>query len=188
MGRWLPDAQGRLTAAALELYAENGFEQTTVAEIAERAGVTERTFFRYFTDKREVLFAGSEHLSAVALAAVEAAPDDASAIEVVAAAITAIAHEHAPNREYSRRRAAVVSATTSLQERELLKMWSLSAALSAAVQRRGVAKVEADLAAGAGTSIYGLAFAQWVAEGETRELVEIVNEHFAHLKGIRSGA
>src|SRR5215472_3630839 len=81
MGRWEPDARGRLERAALELYGERGFEQTTVAEIAGRAGLTERTFFRHFADKREVLFAGSAALRDLIVNAVTSAPASATPID-----------------------------------------------------------------------------------------------------------
>src|SRR3954447_24119140 len=91
MGRWEPGAAGRLREAALELYVAHGYEQTTVAEIAERAGVTARTFFRHFADKREVLFAGSEALQEGMAAAVATAPADAGPLEAVAAALDSAA-------------------------------------------------------------------------------------------------
>ena len=89
MGRWEPDSRGRLEQAALELYGERGFEATTVAEIAERAGLTERTFFRYFADKREVLFGGAAMLQELLVRGVAGAPDSASPIEAVLAALEA---------------------------------------------------------------------------------------------------
>ena len=79
MGRWEPNARGRLEQAAMELYLERGFDQTTVAEIAERAGLTERTFFRHFADKREVLFAGAGALQELLVSAVAGAPDSGGA-------------------------------------------------------------------------------------------------------------
>src|ERR1700727_748488 len=91
MGRWEPNARGRLLKAALELYGERGFEQTTVAEIAKRAGLTERTFFRHFTDKREVLFPGSESLQSAMVSAVAGAPPGCAPIEAVAAGLDAAA-------------------------------------------------------------------------------------------------
>src|ERR1700712_269560 len=106
MGRWLPDAHGRLARAALELYSERGFEQTTALDIAERAGVTERTFFRYFADKREVLFDGSSELQALVLDAIAAAPSDKKPIETVRRAMESAAALLEGNRDYSRRRAA----------------------------------------------------------------------------------
>ena len=81
MGRWQPNARGRLEQAALELYVERGFEQTTVEEIARRAGLTERTFFRHFADKREVLFAGAASLQDLLVRSVASAPDAATPID-----------------------------------------------------------------------------------------------------------
>src|SRR2546430_128380 len=130
MGRWEPNARGRLERAALELYAEHGFEQTTVAEIAGRAGLTERTFFRHFADKREVLFAGSAVLRDHIVNAVAIAPASASPIEAIAAGLDAAAGVFPlERREHARRRAAVIAANAELRERELTKMASYSAAL-----------------------------------------------------------
>src|SRR5438477_6297927 len=100
MGRWEPNARGRLERAALQLYVERGFEQTTVAEIAQRAGLTARTFFRYFADKREVLFAGSNALQTRMTSALDDAPDSATPIEAVAAALAAAAEMLGPNQEF----------------------------------------------------------------------------------------
>src|SRR5689334_608251 len=126
VGRWEPDAKSRLERAALELFAEHGFEQTTVAEIAERAGVTARTFFRHFSDKREVLFAGQEGLTAAFVSAIAAAPPDASPSALVARALDGLARFFpAERRDFARRRHAVVAAHPGLQERELHKLSGL---------------------------------------------------------------
>ncbi|MDQ2846689.1 MAG: TetR family transcriptional regulator, partial [Actinomycetota bacterium] len=124
MGRWEPDAQDRLRQAAMELYVEHGFEQTTVAQIAERAGLTARTFFRYFTDKREVLFAGSGSLQDHLVSVLAAAPDSASPMEAVRTALIAAAGV-LPHREYAQQRQSVIVANAELLERELIKMASL---------------------------------------------------------------
>src|ERR1700745_2396358 len=110
MARWEPDASGRLREAALDLYVQRGFEQTTVADIAERAGLTARTFFRYFTDKREVLFAGSAELQASLVSALEAAPPTASPLDAVGAALDAAADLLGGRQDYSRQRQAVIAA------------------------------------------------------------------------------
>src|SRR5437667_8607086 len=104
MGRWEPGASGRLREAAMQLYVERGFEQTTVAEIAARAGLTARTFFRYFADKREVLFAGSANLQEQLVRALEAAPHSASPMQAVSAALAAAATTLGQHREHSRKR------------------------------------------------------------------------------------
>src|SRR5579875_560137 len=127
MGRWQPDAAGRLQQAALELYATRGYDATTVAEISERAGLTERTFFRHFADKREVLFRGSEQLRDTFVAAVDQAPAAASPLHAVTDALEAVGAAFPP--AFARRRHAVILATPELQERELIKLTSLTEAL-----------------------------------------------------------
>src|SRR6266700_856332 len=138
MSRWEPNPRGRLEQAALELYIERGFEQTTVAEIAKRAGLTERTFFRHFADKREVLFGGAASLEELLVSIVGNAPDSAAPIDMVAAALEAAAALLQERREYSRQRQAVIAANAELQERELIKLASLSAALASTLRQRGV--------------------------------------------------
>src|SRR5258708_28244623 len=110
MGRWEPDSRGRLAKAALELYGERGFENTTVAEIAERAGVTERTFFRHFADKREVLFGGADELREVLVSNVAGALESLPPVEAVAAGLEAAAAVLQERREFSRRRQAIIAA------------------------------------------------------------------------------
>src|SRR5665213_3441054 len=104
MVRWEPGSGGRLAQAAMELYVERGFEQTTVADIAERAGLTERTFFRHFADKREVLFSGQDEFLDSFVATVASAPDDAPPLEAVAAALQAAATDFEPRRPWSQER------------------------------------------------------------------------------------
>src|SRR5262245_39865327 len=122
MGRWEPGASGRLREAALALYLERGFEQTMVADIADRAGVTARTFFRYFAGKREVLFDAAAERQEKSLAALEAAPATASTLEVVAAALDAAADIIGADRELARKRQKVIMANADLRERELIKL------------------------------------------------------------------
>src|ERR1700704_322662 len=110
MGRWKPNARGRLEHAALELYGERGFDQTTVAEIAKRAGLTERTFFRHFADKREVLFSGAGSLQELLVSAVASAPDSAAPIEAVAAGLEAAGGVLQERREFSLQRQSIIAA------------------------------------------------------------------------------
>ena len=184
MGRWEPDADGRFRAAALELFVERGYEQTTVSDIAERAGLTRRTFFRHFADKREVLFNGSARLQETMVTALVAAPSDATAIAAVAAALTATAAYFGDNREFARQRQAVVMATPELHERELIKLATLSAALAAALRGRGVLEPDASLAAEAGIAVFRVAFAQWVAPSELRSFADIVHHSLARLRDL----
>jgi AcrR family transcriptional regulator len=171
MVRWEPGAQQRLNAAAMDLYAERGFEQTTAADIAQSVGLTERTFFRYFADKREVLFAGQEHFQQVFVDGVAAAPEDASALEVVASALQAAASFFPDERRaHSRRRQSIIVANPSLHERELLKMAWLSEAIAEALRGRGIADPRATLAAETGVTVFSVAYRQWLAEDEERSL------------------
>src|ERR1700710_2303617 len=117
MGRWEPDASGRLREAAMELYLERGYEQTTVADIADRAGLTARTFFRYFADKREVLFEGSVLLKDGMVKSLEDAPASASPMGAVSAALDAAAFMLGKNREFPSQRQVIISAHSELLER-----------------------------------------------------------------------
>src|SRR3954454_21225053 len=139
MSRWEADGHGRLERAALALYGERGFDNTTVAEIAQRAGVTERTFFRHFADKREVLFPpeGAQHLQELLVGAVATAPVSMALIDVVAAGLEAAAAPLQARRDWARQRAAIIAANPELRERELIKLTAWSAALADALQRRG---------------------------------------------------
>jgi AcrR family transcriptional regulator len=182
MGRWEPDAIGRLRQAAMELYVERGYEQTTVAEISERAGVTARTFFRYFADKREVLFAGSLSLQEQLVAALDGVPSSASPMEAVSAALDAAATALGQHREYSRQRQLVIAANAELRERELIKMASLAVALGDGLRRRGVADPNASLAAEAGIAVLRVAFDRWVREPGDHDLSTIMRESLDQLK------
>ncbi|MEO8907041.1 MAG: TetR family transcriptional regulator, partial [Microbacteriaceae bacterium] len=176
MSRWEPDAQGRLAKAAIELYVERGFDQTTVADIAERAGLTERTFFRHFADKREVLFAGQDELQDLFVSSVAGAPDGASTLEAVTHALQAAAVNFESSRPWSQERARVIIANAGLQERELIKLAHLSSAVAAALRDRGVGEPAASLAAQAGIAVFHVGFAQWIDADNTREFSQIITE------------
>jgi AcrR family transcriptional regulator len=188
MTRWEPGAAERLAQAALDLYAERGFEQTTVAEIAGRAGLTERTFFRHYADKREVLFAGSNLLQEPMVAAVENAPQSSAPIDAIADGLRAGAAVLEPRRPFSRKRQTVIAANPELQERELIKLATLGAALADALRRRGVADPAASLTAEAGVAVFRVAFERWVDEGEGRELAGLIEESLDALKAVTAGA
>jgi AcrR family transcriptional regulator len=187
MGRWEPNAEQRFLVAAIELFKEVGFEGTTVAAIAQRAGLTPRTFFRYFTDKREVLFKGSEQLQQTMVEALAQAPADASAIDAVAAALaTAGEFFTAERRPYARVRHAVIAANPELHERELIKLATLSGALADALRLRGVQEADASLVAEAGIAVFRVAFGQWIADADEREYGEIVSESLVRLRRLTS--
>jgi AcrR family transcriptional regulator len=184
MGRWQPDARGRLEQAALTLYGEHGFDNTTVAEIAERAGLTKRTFFRYFADKREVLFWGAQALEQLFVQEVVAAPSSAAPLDAVAAALDAIAPMFEERREFATRRQQIIAANPELQERELIKLASLGRAVAEALRRRGVADPAAILTAETGVTVFRVAFERWVDEGNQHTLQELMRESLEELRAV----
>jgi AcrR family transcriptional regulator len=185
MSRWLPNAPGRLQQAAFELFGERGYEETTVAEIAERAGLTERTFFRHFADKREVLFGGSGELQALIVDAVDAAPASATPMESITVGLSAArAVFDADRRPYSLQRQAVIDANRELQERELVKLASLAAALADALRRRGVQDPAAELTAEAGIAVFRIAFECWIRDASNRDFADFVHEAVAELRTV----
>ncbi|HUZ23347.1 MAG TPA: TetR family transcriptional regulator [Streptosporangiaceae bacterium] len=187
MSRWEPDARGRLEQAALALYGERGFEQTTVAEIAARAGLTERTFFRHFADKREVLFAGAGTLQEFLVSTLASTPDSAAPIDAVAAALEAAGALLQERSEYARQRQAVIAANAELQERELIKLASLASALAGALRRRGVTDPAASLAAEAGIAVFRIAFERWISETSQADLPQLIRESLDELKAVTAG-
>ena len=182
MSRWEPNARGRLLQAALELYVERGFEQTTVAEIAKLAGLTERTFFRYFADKREVLFWGAAALQELLVSTVAGAPDSEAPITVIGTAIEAAGAVFQEGREGALLRQSVIAANDELQERELIKLASLASAMADALRKRGVSDPGASLSAEAGIAVLKIAFERWINETSPQDLPQLIRELFAELK------
>ncbi|MGD0198668.1 MAG: TetR family transcriptional regulator [Solirubrobacteraceae bacterium] len=184
MTRWKPDAEGRLVKAAIELFDEQGYEATTVAEIAERAGLTKRTFFRYFADKREVLFSGSQELQRLWLEGVAGAPANATALEVVTAGLDPVAEMFAERQGYARMRAGIIQANPELQERELIKLQTLADAIKAALVERGVSANAAMLAAQAGVTVFHVAFGNWLAQADPAAFRRLIDESLAELRSV----
>jgi AcrR family transcriptional regulator len=185
MVRWEPGTAERLQKAAMELFAEQGFEQTTATQIAQAVGLTERTFFRHFSDKREVLFRGQERLVEVFLDGLAQAPADASVIEVVDHAVHRSATMFTDERRpFSRARQAVIDQNPALQERERNKLAGLVDALAGALRARGVEEPAATLAAHSGVAVFGIAFTQWVRVGEERSFDELAAEAFRELRAL----
>jgi AcrR family transcriptional regulator len=182
MARWEPGSRNRLEQAAFELYGERGFENTTVAEIAERAGLTERTFFRHYADKREVLFAGSAALQELLVTTVADAGDDVAPIDAVAAAIEAAGARLDERRERAWERQALIAANPELYERELVKLASIGGALSGALRGRGVEEPAASVTAEAGIAVFRVAVERWADEAGDRSLPQIVRDSFDQLK------
>src|SRR5882757_2359146 len=189
MVRWPPGARQRLQAAALELFASRGFEQTTAAEIAQSVGLTERTFFRHFSDKREVLFYGQQEFLQAFVDGLEAVPPDASPLEVIASALQA-ATSFFPDerRPYSRLRQSVIDQNPPLQERELHKLAGVATTVAGALRARGIGEPAATLAAESGATVFGIAFAQWIRDGETRSLAAIASGVLRELLNLTGAA
>jgi AcrR family transcriptional regulator len=162
MARWQPGARERLVIAAVDLFSEQGYDATTVAQIAQRAGVTRSTFFRHFSDKREVLVAGQETLSRLLAEGIAEAPVNAGPLDAVAAGLVRASSEMgAMNRELGPRLTAAVAASTELQERDALKSVGLASAMTAALLARGVLEPTAQLAAEMGVLAFKRGYAQW---------------------------
>jgi AcrR family transcriptional regulator len=183
MARWEPGARERLQTAALELFATRGYEQTTAAEIAQSVGLTERTFFRHFSDKREVLFFGQDEFLQAFLDGVDAAAPGAAPFDVIASALGA-ATTFFPDerRAYSRARQSVIDQNPALQERELHKLSGLASTIATALRARGVTEPAATLAAESGVTVFTIAFGQWIAAGEERSLARIASDVLRELQ------
>lgn len=184
MSRWEPNARERLERAALELFRERGFDQTTVVEIAERAGLTERTFFRYFTDKREVLFSGAERLKELLTATVASAPSGTAPLDAVATALEATSAVFEERRDFARERQALIATHPELQERELIKLAALARALAETLRRRDVPEPTATLAGELGMAAFKLAFEHWVHDPKRKGLAEHVRKALRALKAV----
>src|ERR1700726_1839419 len=178
MGRWEPNARGRLEQAAMELYGERGFDQTTVAEIAARAGLTERTFFRHYADQSEGLFGGSEMLAERLVSAVAGAPDSTPPLDTIAAALKEVGAliQESRGRDFARARRTIIAANAELQERELIKLASWADTLAGALGERGVDDRVATLAAETGNVVFHVAFDRWVGDGDDRDLPALIRE------------
>lgn len=170
MPRWEPDARERFVSAALELFSDQGYDETTVAQIADRAGLTKSTFFRHFNDKREVLAAGQETLSRLFAEGIAQAPADASPLAAVAAGLENAASAMTPfNRALGPRLEAVIATSTELQERAAQKQVGMALAMADALRLRGVPDQVATTAAELGVLAFKQSFAAWVADGPDGE-------------------
>lgn len=177
MARWQPNAPQRLGIAALELFDERGYENTTVIDIAERAGLTKSTFFRYFQDKREVLFNGDMMADRLA-SGIASAPTMASPLEAVGHALDVIGREtFTPDgREFTARRQAVIAANPELQEREALKSLALTASMAAALKRRGVPDLPSRVAAELGALTLKLTYERWSTPTNTDNFADLAHQ------------
>lgn len=183
MGRWAPAPRARLEQEALALYTERGYASTTVAEIAERAGLTERTFFRHFTDKREVLFAGETQLRELFLASVADAPSE-PALEIIAFALKGVAADFEQRADLVLQREAVIAANPELRERELTKLAALAPAIAGALRGRGLDRPGAALAGEIAVALFKNAFEQWVQGGPGASFTAVVDECVLSLQSL----
>lgn len=183
MARWQPDAAQRLALAALDLFAERGYENTTVVDIAQRAGLTKSTFFRHFTDKREALF-GGETMTRLLVEAITAAPAPACPLDVVAEALDAVGREAftPARRELTARRRAVIALHPELQEREALKGLGLTAAMTEALRGRGAPDLSARLAAQLGALAMTIAYERWSTATDPDEFGLLARQTLAELR------
>jgi AcrR family transcriptional regulator len=185
MARWEPGAPQRLVVAAVDLFTEQGYDATTVAQIVERAGVTKSTFFRHFADKREVLVAGQEALSTLLAEGITAAPQDAAPLEAVAAGLERASSIMGPaNRELGPRLKAAVAASTELQERDALKSVGMAAAMTDALVARGVADAVAHLAGELGVLAFKRGYATW-SESDRDDGTGLAEHSLAALQDLR---
>ena len=178
VARWEPNTRERLVQAALDLFTEQGYDATTVNEIAERAGVTKMTFFRHFPDKREVLFAAGQEIHSRILAdAVAAAPDSATPLQAVAGALEALSATFTEDRrEFSARLRVVIAAHSELRERAASKHLGLTETVTEALEKRGVANLTASMAAELGMRAFDRGFAQWADPACQQPLTELVRQ------------
>jgi AcrR family transcriptional regulator len=185
VGRWEPDSRGRLQEAALALYAERGFDQTTAAQIADRAGLTERTFFRHFADKREVLFGGAAILRDRILDGVSGAPPSDGPLDAVSRGLDAAAAMLGESRQdLARQRQAVIAANPELHERELAKLADYAAAIADALRQRGVNEPQATFAAETGMTVLRMAMQRWVEGDDGSDLAAIMRHSMAELRAM----
>ena len=189
MGRWEPDARGRLLTAALELFTEQGYDATTAAQIAEHAGLTKTTLFRHFADKREILFQGQPALVSVVTAGVESAPSDATPLELLRAGLCALCDAHVPEQqEIGRRIEQLVAVSPELQERTAFKRSALTSALEAVLADRLGDRRLAGVLADLGIRAYYEGFAAWTDKRRANPLPDVVFYHLEALEDALRGA
>ncbi|MGA8016532.1 MAG: TetR family transcriptional regulator [Candidatus Dormiibacterota bacterium] len=186
MPRWKPDSRARLQEAALALFDERGFDHTSVEEIAERAGLTKRTFFRHFSDKREVLFGSGEKGEEPLVAAVRGAPVAAGALDAVGYGLNELAAGFDEQGEQAARRFRIIRASPQLWERQLIKFASLAEAVAGALRGRGVGDPAAILAAESGITALRVASDRWVRDTNRKPLRQLVAEALSELRAVAS--
>jgi AcrR family transcriptional regulator len=183
VGRWEPNARERLVLAAVDLFSEQGYDETTVAQIAEGAGVTKSTFFRHFADKRDVLFVGQEELRERVAATIAAAPTTWSAVKACASGLNIAAAALQMRREQAKERRALIRSTPELRERELAVYAAIAETVTEALTERGLENRTARVIATATLAAFQVAFEYW-GDHPDRELPQLVSETLDELKSI----
>jgi AcrR family transcriptional regulator len=181
MGRWEPDARDRIERAALDLFGEHGFDRVTVPEITARAGLTTRTFFRHFADKREVLFADADQMPALAARLVLDAPPGLGPADVVAHGLPVLAAAFEGRLEQLRQRKAVIDGHDGLRERELRKLERLVDAIAEAFRGRGADDLTAAVVAQTAVGVVKVALGRWIASDGREPLRAIMTDALARV-------
>lgn len=184
MPRWEPNARERLERAALELFAQHGFAETTVPQITARAGLTTRTFFRHFPDKRAVLFAIEDEAPEMVAGLLADAPAALSPMALIAYGLETRAVGLEGQREYLRTRRAIIDADEGLRERELRKRSALSEAITAGFRTHGIDELTSTLAAEIAVTAFGIAITRWLDQDDDQTLAELVRDTLERLRSL----
>ncbi|GAA3566870.1 TetR/AcrR family transcriptional regulator [Amycolatopsis ultiminotia] len=177
MARWEPDAYGRIRLAALKLFEEQGYDNTTVAQIAEQAGLNRRTFFHHFADKREVVFPDMHRMDELIGTEIRAQPESTGPLHAAAAGFAAAAEEiFEHQRAAAAQRSRIVAASPELREREVAKGSALADTVAAALRDRGVAERAAAVSAWSAVAVFQLAIARWAGADTRHPLARLIRE------------
>ena len=182
MGRWEPGAQARLQQAAVELFVERGYAEVTVDEIARRAGLTKRSFFNHFTDKREVLFAGAKDFEDSVAAHLAEAAGALEPIDAALVALTRACLELVGYADFARTRQELIASSTELRERDLIKMAALATAIAGTLSRCGIPEASAKLTAQAAVAVFTAAYADWIEKGPAADLHTLMRQSLTDLR------
>lgn len=187
MARWAPDSRERLRSAALELFAERGFSATTVPDIVERAGLTKRTFFRHFSDKREVFF-GDDEIPDIARRMLTEAPDDVDPFTIVLRGLHDLAtHRFEPRRDEIRAARRIIDADPALRERDLRKQADLRVAVRQGFAARGEDALTADVLAGLTVELFQTALGAWLVDESRTPFAEHLDRTSARMRAVLHG-
>jgi AcrR family transcriptional regulator len=188
MPRWEHGSAERLKQAAMELFEEQGFEDTSAVQIAKRARVTTRTFFRYFPDKEEVLFADAEALNEALVQELLQSADVTEPLQAVTRTLAGFDWEKLGSRESQHRRDAMITSNPRLLGRELIKQQQMADGFGAALRQRGIDSDIAELAANAGSQVFRTAYRKWLKSNDDTDLTTTTEGVMSLLAAIVPGA